>query len=165
MKEGLMNPVRRGAAWVYRILVTLFAAAVVVEFFLAGLGAFGAMPSEEGTVSHATFADKFDVHAALGWSLVLGSLLLLVIVLVAWTGPRSIGATFVLAVLTFVQTILASAGEDAPAVGAFHVVNALLIMALSGFLTVRAWRGNLLTPPAQLRESTQLPRSAASRWR
>jgi hypothetical protein len=31
-----MNTVRQGAAWTYRILITLFAVAVVVEFFLAG---------------------------------------------------------------------------------------------------------------------------------
>lgn len=42
-----MNPVRQGAAWVYRILITLFAAAIVVEVFLAGLGIFRAMPGEE----------------------------------------------------------------------------------------------------------------------
>jgi hypothetical protein len=148
-EEGLMNPIRRGAAWLYRVLIALFATAVVVEFFLAGLGIFRAMPEEE-PVSHETFTDDFAAHAGLGWSLVLGSLLLLIVILVAWTGIRSIGATFGLAVLTVVQTILAGVGEDTPVVGALHVINALLIMGLSWFLTARAWRGNLLIPPSQL---------------
>jgi hypothetical protein len=30
-----MNSVRRSAAWIYRILIALFAVAVVVEIFLA----------------------------------------------------------------------------------------------------------------------------------
>jgi hypothetical protein len=33
-----MDSVRRGAAWLYRILIALFAVAVVVEIFLAGPG-------------------------------------------------------------------------------------------------------------------------------
>jgi len=43
LKEGPMNTVRQAAAWTYRILITLFAAAVIVEVFLAGLGAFHAV--------------------------------------------------------------------------------------------------------------------------
>jgi hypothetical protein len=146
-----MHPVRQGAAWTYRILITLFAAAVVVEFFLAGLGIFRTMPGEDESVPHETFEDKFEPHAGLGSFLTGGSLLLLILILVAWTGPRLIGATFALAVLTVVQMILGRAGEDASVAGAFHAINALLILGLSWFLTSRAWRRNLLIPPPQLR--------------
>jgi hypothetical protein len=146
-----MNSVRQGAAWTYRILITLFAVAVVVEFFLAGLGIFRAMPGEHAPVSHETFSGKFDPHAALGWVLGGGSLLLLIVILVAWAGLLLIGGTFALAVLTFVQGLLAGAGDSAPAAGAFHVINALLILGLSVFLTARAWRGNLLIPPSKVR--------------
>jgi hypothetical protein len=78
-----MNTVRQAAAWTYRILITLFAAAVIVEVFLAGLGAF-------------------------------------------------------------------------------HAVTAVLVLGLALFLTVRAWRGNLLIPPAQLRRIAPVPVPAAS---
>jgi hypothetical protein len=61
-----MNSVRRGAAWIYRILIALFAVAVVVEIFLAGLGIFRAMPGEDESVSHETIDDKFKAHAGLG---------------------------------------------------------------------------------------------------
>jgi hypothetical protein len=144
-----MSGVRRGAAGIYKVLIAVFAAAVVVQIFLAGLGIFQAIPGEDESVSHDRFEDKLEPHAGLGWFLFLGSLLLLILILIAWTGPRSIGATFGLAVLTFVQMILAGAGEDAPGVGAFHPVNGVLILALSFFLTWRAWRGNLLVPPSQ----------------
>jgi hypothetical protein len=146
-----MNPVRRGAAWIYRILVMFFTVAVVIEIFLAGLAIFRAMPGEDESVSHETIEDKFDAHAGLGWGLAVTALLLLIAILVAWPGPRSIGATFVLAVLTIVQMVLAGAGEDAPVAGAFHVINALLILGLSLFLTFRAWRGQLLIQPSQVR--------------
>jgi hypothetical protein len=134
--------------------------AVVLEFFLAGLGIFRAMPGEEESLSHETVEDNFNVHADLGWYLVIGTLLLLIVILAAWTGPRSIGATFALAVLTVVQMRLGGAGEDAPVAGAFHAVNALLILGLSLFLTFWAWRGNLLIPPSQLRGTARPPRPA-----
>jgi hypothetical protein len=152
-----MHPVRRGAAWIYRVLITLFAVAVVVEFFLAGLGIFRTMPGGDESVSHETFEDKFEAHAGLGSLLVGGSILMLIVILVAWAGPRLIGATFGLAVLTVVQMILGNAGEDAPVAGAFHAINALLILGLSGFLTSRAWRRDLLIPPLQLRGTAPTP--------
>jgi hypothetical protein len=74
----------------------------------------------------------------------------------------SIGATFGLAVLTLVEGALGGAGEDAPVGGAFHAVNAVLVLGIGVFLTVRAWRGNLLIPPAQLRRTAPAPMPAAS---
>jgi hypothetical protein len=149
-----MNPVRQGAAWIYRILITLFVVAVVVEIFLAGLGIFRAMPAEDQSVSHETIEDKFHAHAALGDFLGGGALLLLLVILIAWRGPRSIGATFTLAVLTVVQGILGGTGDSAPVAGAFHAVNAFLIVGLALFLSWRAWRGRLLIPPSQLSGAT-----------
>jgi hypothetical protein len=147
-----MNAVRSGAAWIYRILITLFTAGVIVQFFLAGLGIFDAIPEGSEQTTSSTWEDKIDPHAALGHLLFIpGAILLLILILIAWTGPRSIGATFGLAVLMLLQIILGAAGEDTPALGALHPVNAVLILALSLFLTWRAWRGNLLTPPSQLR--------------
>lgn len=86
----------------------------------------------------------------------------MIVILVAWTGRRSIGATFGLAVLTVVQGILGGAGEDSPVAGAFHAVNAFLILGLSVFLTLRAWRGNLLIPASQLRGTGAPPPPAGS---
>jgi hypothetical protein len=143
-----MGGVRRGAAAVYKVLIAVFAAAVVVQIFLAGLGIFGARPDEGESVTQDKFEDEMSVHGDVGWFLFLGTLLLLIVILIAWTGPRSIGATFLLAVLAFIQMALPSGGD---AVAALHPVNAVVILALALFLTWRAWRGNLLTPPSQLR--------------
>ena len=152
-----MSSIRQGAAWIYRILIALFAIAVVVEIFLAGLGIFRAMPGEDESVSHETIEHKFDAHAALGDFLAGGAILLLILILIAWTGRRSIGATFALAVLTFVQGILGGTGDSAPVAGAFHAINAFLILGLSLFLTLRAWRGKLLISPSQIRGSASPP--------
>jgi hypothetical protein len=146
-----MGGVRRGAAAVYKVLIAVFAAAVVVQFFLAGLGIFGARPEEGESVTQDKFEDEMSVHGDVGWFLFLGTLLLLIVILIAWTGPRSIGATFLLAVLAFIQMALPSGGD---VVAALHPVNAVVILSLALFLTWRAWRGNLLTPPSQLRGYT-----------
>jgi Family of unknown function (DUF6220) len=152
-----MAGIRRGAAAIYKVLIPIFAAAVLVQFFFAGAGAFGARPDEDETITDTGFEDKFELHSGLGWFLTLGSLLLLILILIAWTGPRSIGATFGLFVLMILQNIL-SAGDRW--VGAFHPINGLLILGLSAFLARQAWRGNLLTPPSELRGAAPPPAPA-----
>lgn len=156
-----MAGIRRGAAAIYKVLIALFAVAVVVQFFLAGLGIFSAIPEEDGSTTADKWEDKLEPHAGLGWFMFLATLLLLILILIAWTGPRAIGATFGLALLTFIQMILGGAGEDAPGVGAFHAVNGVLILALAFFLTWRAWRGNLLIPPSELRGAAPPPAPTA----
>jgi Family of unknown function (DUF6220) len=153
-----MQAVRRGAAAIYKVLIAVFAAAVVVQFFFAGAGVFGAMPDEDETITETGFEDKFELHSGLGGFLTLGSLLLLILILIAWTGPRSIGATFLLFVLMFVQGVLAAGDRW---VGAFHPLNGLLILGLSSFLAWRAWRGNLLIPPSELRGVAAPPTAPA----
>jgi hypothetical protein len=143
-----MNAVRSGAAWLYRILISIFAVLVPLQFFFAGAGIFRAEPGEGESVSHDTFEDKFELHAATGHLLFIpGVFLLLIFILIAWTGPRSIGATVGLGVLLFIQILLPSAGDW---IAALHPVNALLILFLTWFLAWRAWRGNLLIPPSRL---------------
>jgi hypothetical protein len=63
------------------------------------------MPQENEPVSHKTFGDKFGVYVAIEGFLTSVSLLLLIAVLIAWTGLRSIGATFGLAVRTLVEGV------------------------------------------------------------
>jgi Family of unknown function (DUF6220) len=153
-----MQAVRRGAAAIYKVVIALFVAGVVVQFFFAGAGAFGARPDEGETITDTGFEDKFELHSGLGWFLTLGSLLLFILILIAWTGPRSIGATFGLFVLMILQNIL-SAGDRW--VGAFHPINALVILGLSSFLVRSAWRGNLLVPPSELRGAAAPPPAPA----
>jgi hypothetical protein len=93
-------------------LAVLYALGVVVQFFLAGLGAFG--------------ASDYDAHRTLGFILGIGSLVLLVFAIVGRV-PR---VTFFLAVLlvglNVLQVVLANV--DVEEIAALHPVNALAIV-------------------------------------
>ncbi len=129
-----MAGVRRVAEAAYRWLTALFALAVVAEFFLAGAGAFG----QKATVSLGD-QKSWDPHRAFGFALIIGALLLLVFCLVWWSERIWLLATFLLFVLTLVQSVLARAGEHHRWVGALHPVNAIAVLGLSAFLAHRAW--------------------------
>jgi heme A synthase len=107
-----------GVARAHRGLALLFLAAVVVQFFLAGLGAFG--------------AESYSAHKGLGNALGLVGLVLLIL---AAVGRReALQASAVLFVLLIVQAILGGAGDDVGVLGGLHPVTALAILGV-GSLT------------------------------
>ncbi len=107
-----------GLAWV-------IVAAVVAQFFFAGLGIFG--------------ATSFGAHKMVGSLIIPASLILLVLALAGRLGTVRIGLSGLLLVLTVVQSILPSA----PAViAALHPVNALAILAVVGNLARLGMKGN-----------------------
>ncbi len=55
------------------------------------------------------------------------------------------------------QGILVGAGDSAPVAGAFHAINAVLILGLSVGPHRMGWRGNLLTLLSQLRGTAPPP--------
>jgi len=108
----------------HRQLARLIAAAIVVQFFLAGAGAFGAA--------------SFGPHKALGWLLLL---LAVVELLLALAGRNLVRHTGVLLLLVVVQVILGVLGSDVSAwFGAVHATNALGVMAAAATLARRASR-------------------------
>jgi hypothetical protein len=85
----------------------------LLQYFLAGLGAFGA---ETG----------YDPHRAVGSLL---TVLALVLLILAAVGRRAaLVPSAVLLGLMLVQTVLAISGEDVAFLGALHPVNGLLIL-------------------------------------
>jgi phosphatidylserine/phosphatidylglycerophosphate/cardiolipin synthase-like enzyme len=130
-------------------VTTLFFVGVIVQFFLVGYGLFDM--KHGATIDNAK---SLDAHRGLGFILSdVGSLLMLVLVLLAW--PRSrrlLGAWIALAVLAFVQGILATVGFHHWGVGMFHPVNALLLLGLSGRLAHYSWTtrksSEVVTAPA-----------------
>jgi hypothetical membrane protein len=118
--------IQRGAYQLWRILIALLALAAITQFFLAGVGVFG--------------ADSFDAHAAVGHLMLLpGSVLLLILGLVYWRERWVWIGSLVLGLDLFLQAILGGVGEDEPWVGAFHPVNALVVLGISAYLARRAW--------------------------
>jgi len=118
-----------------RYVTTIFFFGVIVQFFLVGIGLFGM--KHGATIDNAK---SLDPHRALGFILSdFGSILMLILVLLAWPARRLLGLWILLAVLAFVQSILATVGFDHKWVGMFHPVNALLLLGLSGHLARYAW--------------------------
>src|SRR5690242_9346258 len=108
-----MASVRRGAWAGMRYVTTLFFVGVIVQFFLVGIGLFGM--KHGATIDNAK---SLDPHRGLGFILSdFGSLLMLVLVLLAWPARRLLGLWILLAVLAFVQSILATTGFDHKWVG------------------------------------------------
>ena len=132
-----MGAVRRGAWVALKYVTTIFFVGVIVQFFLVGYGLFGM--KHGATIDNAK---SLDPHRGLGWILgTYGAPLMLILVLLAWPTPRKVlGLWILLAVLGFVQPLLASGGFHHKWVGMFHPVNALLLLGLSGYLARYAWR-------------------------
>lgn len=130
-----MSAVRRGA-WVgLKYVTTVFFLGVIVQFFLVGYGLFAM--KHGATIDNAK---SLDAHRGLGWILSeFGSILMLIIVLLAWPARRLLGLWILLAVLAFFQAVLASSGYHHWGIGMFHPVNALILLGLSGRLAHYAW--------------------------
>ena len=130
-----MAGVRRGAVAVLRYYVPLFVFAVVVQIFLAGEGIFGIKggPKLEDQKT-------LDPHRGLGYILAEpGALILLIFALLAWFPDRKMRwISIALPFLVFLQDPLSWGGRWS---GAFHPLNAILVLALLGWLTRRLWSG------------------------
>ncbi len=111
---------------VHGALAHLFAGLLVVQFFLAGLGAFE-------TVHDKHFNDSnFDAHAALGDGLVLLALIIAAIALIGRWSPFVTRVSLLLFGLMVIQSLLGGLGADNSAwFGALHGVNALLIVGVT----------------------------------
>jgi hypothetical protein len=108
---------RRWAAAGHRYLAHLLLLGIVLQYYFAGLAAFGAA--------------SFDAHAAAGYALILGSIILAVMAFIGRLGGRVAGMSVALAVLAFLQPTLAFAPRVRfPAISALHVVNALVLLVL-----------------------------------
>ncbi|MDQ5821348.1 MAG: DUF6220 domain-containing protein [Actinomycetota bacterium] len=131
---------------VYKWWAAIVFLAVVVQVGLAGYGAFSAAhEAEGGVVSEDKFSDGFGPHAALGYLILLATLLLVLLALAARLGRRRVLHSLGLFGLLIVQVLLAWFGFEIPAIGFFHPINALLIVGLAGWLASTARRGE--APP------------------
>ena len=142
---------RRVGGAMYVGLAWLFLAAVIVQFFLAGLGSFGA----ESFEPHKDFAGVFHLLA----------LLLLLLAILVRRNRTDIVLAVVLFVIVTVQFSLPEAREDAPGVAALHVVNALFIWIVGYHLAMRALVARLRGDPleaAPARPPTDTPPPAAA---
>ena len=97
---------------------------VVVQFFLAGLGVFG--------------ATSYDAHRALGFLLGLVAVVLLVLAVGAKLPRPLTGLALLLVLLSIVQIVLIQI--DIEEIKALHLVNALAIGLVANMLVHRSRR-------------------------
>jgi hypothetical protein len=120
---------RRVADLAYGYLLAAFVLGVLVQVYLAGVGAFG---------RHQ--AGAFDPHENLGHALGIAAGVVFVLALVAHRSRRTMIWALVLVLLTEVaQEGLASGGRSDKWVGGLHAFDAALILGLSVWLLL-AWR-------------------------
>jgi hypothetical protein len=104
-----------------RLLALLIVAVVAAQFFLAAAGAFG--------------ATSYSAHETVGYTVAAAAL---VAVLVALLARRYLLPSLLLLVALAIQVALGSLGTSSSSwFGAFHGLNALLVMATAGNLARR----------------------------
>jgi hypothetical protein len=137
-----MEGVRNGARAVLRYFAPLYVVALIVQVFLAGEGIFGIKPGPK-------LDDQKTLDAHRGFGFILadpGALLLLIVALLAWYPDKRVRTvSIVIPFLLFIQGILGGAGRWG---GAFHPLNAFLLLGLLGWLTHRLWRTRTTTEQA-----------------
>jgi hypothetical protein len=123
--------VRRGALLGFRWALLAFLLAGVAQIFLAGLGAFRLQDQGLAAAGDSAFAP----HRALGFSMGLIALLILVFAVIARPGARAIAGAAVLVLLTgLMQSLLAGFAEDHVVFGALHALDGLLILGIAAYL-------------------------------
>ena len=128
---------------IYRFWVTILTAAVVIQIFLAGYGAFDAahkLEDEGSSIDEDSFHNGFEPHIALGYLIFLGTLVLLLLSFGARGRGRILRSLGVVG-LAALQVVLAWIGYGAPYVGGgLHPINALIILGFLGSITYREWK-------------------------
>ncbi len=114
--RNILSRMHAGLAWV-------ILAAVVAQFFFAGLGLFGAA--------------GFGAHRLTGSLIVPGSLILALLALAGRLGGAAIGLSALLFGLTLVQSLLV---RGPSLVAALHPVNAIAILYVAQRLASTGWR-------------------------
>jgi hypothetical protein len=117
---------------VYGALALLWAAAVVLQVFFAGLGIFG--------------AESFKTHEDFGGILHGFTALLLILAILGPRTGRDIGMAATLVILVTVQIGLVSARDDAPGLAALHPVLAVVALGLAVHMGMHALRPRRAVP-------------------
>ena len=137
----------------FRIWASLVSLAVIVQVGLAGYGAFHAVDvsDDKGLISKKGVEHGFNAHAALGYVIVLATLVLLILAFLARRqspgGARPKWAGILLALLV-VQVLLAWLGGAVAGLGVLHAMNALAVAGVAGSLAGREWAMHRAAPRA-----------------
>ena len=100
---------------------------------------------DDGPLAKEKAGDWFGPHAAVGYLLLLLSLIILILAVAARDGRLRRGAGLLFG-LMIVQVLLAWLGGGVWALGFLHPINALAIFGLSGMMAAAEWRPERARP-------------------
>ena len=127
---------------VYRYWATIVYLLIIVQIGLAGYGAFFVAKEVEGaTIDEDKFFEGWDLHAGVGYLVILAGLVLLILAFAARPGRRYVKWSAILFGLLILQLLLAWFGFEVPIIGAFHPINALALAGISGWIAWELWKG------------------------
>ena len=133
---------------VYKWVATLVTVALVLQVGFAGYGAFYAAhaidksKTDPKSIVENQFDHGFAPHIVNALVVILSILILLIVGLVAGAGRWRLGRHGVLALLLVLQVFLAGAAFDVPTFGFFHAVNAVLMIAVAGWIARDGWNAS-----------------------
>jgi hypothetical protein len=113
---------------IYQWIALMITGGVIAQFFLAGVGLFG--------------AGSYEAHTQLGWSLHTASMVGFVAALVLTRTIRAIAESAALLVALTIQVSLPGLRDDAPWLAALHPLMALVILCLAATIGMPALRSN-----------------------
>jgi heme A synthase len=135
---------------IYRFWVSILTAAVVLQIFFAGYGAFDAahkLDDKGSTIDQDSFENSFNAHTGFGYMIFLGALVLLLLSFGA-RGRARILRSLGVVLLVMLQIVLAWIGYGVPYVaGGLHPINAFIILGLLGSMTYREWKVERVAAP------------------
>jgi heme A synthase len=145
---------------IYRVWVTILTAAVVLQIFFAGFGAFDTVDkvsSEGATVDEKSLEDSFGAHIGLGYLIFLGTLVLLLFSFGTRDRKRIYRSLGVVG-LVVLQILLAWFGEGVPYVfGGLHPLNAFIILGFLASLTYREWKSRAVATSLEAAPAAAVP--------
>ncbi|HET9344493.1 MAG TPA: DUF6220 domain-containing protein [Candidatus Limnocylindrales bacterium] len=140
---------RTGAYTALAVVAWLFAACVLVQVFLAGLGVFDG-------------PQRFELHRNFGYLFGWLTLVMVIIAAVGRLGRVLIGLSLLALVQFALQSVFILFREDLPAIAALHPVNGVLLLIVAIAIGRRAWAGRAATAAAATGATPLAPAEAAS---
>ena len=141
---------RPGAYTALAVVAWLFAACIVVQVFLAGLGVFDG-------------PQRFETHRDFGYLFGWLTLVMVIIAAVGRLGRVLVGLSLLALVQFALQSVFILFREDLPAIAALHPVNGVLLLVVAITIGRRAWAGRRAAAAAAAASATSLaPAEAAS---
>jgi Family of unknown function (DUF6220) len=122
-----MTP-RTGAYTALAVVAWLFAACILVQVFLAGMGVFDG-------------PERFEAHRNFGYLFGWLTLVMVIIAIAGRLGRRLIGLSVLALVQFALQSVFILFREDLPAVAALHPVNGVLLLVVAIAIGRLAWAG------------------------